>query len=58
MRESLSLFTTRCQSCALFQICVTYDLLAACDELAQSLALKQTICKKGQVSNLLEHFIL
>lgn len=58
MRESLSLFITLCQSCALFQIRIAYDLLAACDELAQSLALKQTVCKKGQISNLLEHFIL
>lgn len=58
MRESLSLFTTLYQSCALFQIGIAYDLLAACDELAQSLALEQTVCKKGQVCNLLEHFIL
>ena len=55
---SLSLFITLYQSCALFQISVADDLLAARDELAQSLALKQTIGKKRQVSNLLEHFIL
>ena len=57
MRESLSIYTSLSEL-RLFQICVAYDLLAACDELAQSLALKQTICKKGQISNLLEHFIL
>lgn len=57
MRESLSIYNSLSEL-RLFQICITYDLLAARDELAQSLALKQTIGKKRQVSNLLEHFIL
>ena len=57
MRESLSIYNSLSEL-HLFKICIAYDLLAACDELAQSLALKQTIGKERQVSNLLEHFIL
>lgn len=42
----------------LFQIRITYDLLATCDKVAECLTLKKSIRKKGEIGNLLENLVL